>query len=219
MVEVHPEPDKALSDGPQSLTPAEVRAADGVGARDRAGRGPEALTCAKKGARAKSTSPAEAGVWSLRRASPASLTVLAMTFVAVRFVGGARDTLARTRDGACVALQPDPLPEVLRNGARPISSCPTPRGRMVSLSRQRGHPVLVNFWATWCPPCVEEVPSMEELARRLDGSDMRLLAVSVDDDWDTIRGSSSRARRWACCSTSRTTCRRGSAPRSFPRAS
>ena len=57
----------------------------------------------------------------------------------------------------------------------------------MSLNQQRGHPVLLNFWATWCPPCVDEVPSLEDLARRLDGTDMRMLAVSVDDDWDTIR--------------------------------
>ena len=57
----------------------------------------------------------------------------------------------------------------------------------MSLSQQRGHPVLLNFWATWCPPCVDEVPALEDLARRLKGTDMRMLAVSVDDDWDQIR--------------------------------
>ena len=57
----------------------------------------------------------------------------------------------------------------------------------MSLSAQRGHPVLLNFWATWCPPCVDEVPSLEDLARKLDGTDLRLLAVSVDDDWAAIR--------------------------------
>ena len=59
---------------------------------------------------------------------PAVITALAMAFIAARFVSGARDTLARTRDGACVALTPDPLPESLRNGRRPTSSCPTPAG-------------------------------------------------------------------------------------------
>ena len=55
------------------------------------------------------------------------------------------------------------------------------------MSAQRGHPVLLNFWATWCPPCVDEVPSLEDLARKLDGTDLRMLAVSVDDDWGAIR--------------------------------
>jgi thiol-disulfide isomerase/thioredoxin len=45
----------------------------------------------------------------------------------------------------------------------------------------------VNFWATWCPPCVAEVPSLEAFANALEGTNMRLLAVSVDDGWDPIR--------------------------------
>jgi cytochrome c biogenesis protein CcmG, thiol:disulfide interchange protein DsbE len=123
----------------------------------------------------------------IRRVLPAAITALAMTFVAVRFVSGARDTLARTRDGACVALAPDPLPDFLRNGPPPDFQLPDAAGKTVSLSQQRGHPVFLNFWATWCPPCVDEVPSIEDLARRLHGTDVRMLAVSVDDDWDKIR--------------------------------
>jgi len=123
----------------------------------------------------------------LRRFLPPVLTVLAMAFLAARFVAGAHDTMARTRGGACTALQPDPLPAFLQNGPTPDFNLQDASGRPVSLSAQRGHPVLLNFWATWCPPCVEEVPSLEELARRLDGTDLRLLAVSVDDDWGAIR--------------------------------
>jgi peroxiredoxin len=140
-----------------------------------------------KGAAAKTPTESGANASTLRRMLPAVITALAMAFIAVRFVGGARDTLARTRDGACVALAPDPLPEVLRNGATPDFQLPDATGRTVSLSQQKGHPVFLNFWATWCPPCVDEVPAIEDLARRLQGTDLRMLAVSVDDDWDKIR--------------------------------
>jgi len=140
-----------------------------------------------KGGRTTTATEPGAGASALRRAGPAAITALAMAFIAVRFVGGARDTLARTRDGACVAMQPDPLPDFLRSGPTPDFQLPDAAGRTVSLSGQKGHAVMLNFWATWCPPCVDEVPSLEDLARRLDGSDMRLLAVSVDDDWDKIR--------------------------------
>src|SRR6478752_701407 len=128
-----------------------------------------------KGAGSKPTTAAPSGRdrTTLQRVAPIVLTVVGIAFITVRFVSGARDTLARTRDGACIALQPDPLPDA--------------SGHMVSLSQQRGHPVLLNFWATWCPPCVDEVPSLEDLAHRLDGTDMRMLAVSVDDDWDKVR--------------------------------
>src|SRR5262245_29759698 len=141
-----------------------------------------------KGAGTKKTAAAPATEASLfRRAGPAAFTALAMTFIVVHFVSGARDTLARTRDGACVALNPDPLPEILRNGATPDFQLPDATGRTVSLSQQRGHPVFLNFWATWCPPCVDEMPSLEDLARRLKDTDMRMLAVSVDDDWGKVR--------------------------------
>jgi thiol-disulfide isomerase/thioredoxin len=131
--------------------------------------------------------PASRGVSRVRRLAPSIITVAAMAFVAVRFLGAAHATLARTRDGACAALKPDPLPAFLQTGPTPDFQLPDAGGRTVSLSSQRGHPVLLNFWATWCPPCVDEVPSLEELARKLDGTDLRLLAVSVDDDWATIR--------------------------------
>jgi len=45
---------------------------------------------------------------------------------------------------------------------------------------------VVNFWATWCPPCVEEFPAMIEMRRQLEKSDFRLVFVSVDDDWSKV---------------------------------
>jgi peroxiredoxin len=53
-------------------------------------------------------------------------------------------------------------------------------GKMVSLSDYRGKVVLVNIWATWCPPCVHEMPSMEKLYQKLRGEDFEILAVSID---------------------------------------
>jgi peroxiredoxin len=60
-------------------------------------------------------------------------------------------------------------------------------GHDVKLSSLRGQVVLVNFWATWCGTCVVEVPSMEKLVDKERGKPFRLLAVSVDDDWPTVR--------------------------------
>lgn len=53
-------------------------------------------------------------------------------------------------------------------------------GKMVSLSDYRGTVVLVNIWATWCPPCVDEMPSMERLYKELKGEKFEILAVSID---------------------------------------
>jgi len=54
--------------------------------------------------------------------------------------------------------------------------------RRFALEDLRGRVVLVNFWATWCKPCEDEMPSMERLYRQLAGRPFELLAVSVDDD-------------------------------------
>jgi peroxiredoxin len=53
-------------------------------------------------------------------------------------------------------------------------------GKMVSLSDHRGRVVLVNIWATWCPPCVDEMPSMERLYKGLKDENFEILAVSID---------------------------------------
>ena len=45
---------------------------------------------------------------------------------------------------------------------------------------------VVNFWATWCPPCVEEFPAMMELQRQLEGQGLEILFVSVDEDWTKV---------------------------------
>jgi peroxiredoxin len=121
------------------------------------------------------------------RLLPVLLTLAGLGFVSERFFESMHEAIERIRANSCRALAPDPVPAFLLNREAPDFQLPDASGKLVSLSAQRGHPVLVNFWATWCPPCVDEVPSLEELARRLKGTDIRMLAVSVDDDWDKIR--------------------------------
>ena len=61
-------------------------------------------------------------------------------------------------------------------------SLPALGGGSFRLSEQRGKTVLVNFWATWCPPCLEEMPAMERLWRKHKDAGFVLVAVSVDAD-------------------------------------
>src|SRR5512132_2668761 len=63
-------------------------------------------------------------------------------------------------------------------------------GSKVSLAAARGQVVFVNFWATWCPPCRDEMPSMvalgQDLAARHPGQ-FKMIAVTVDEDLAAIR--------------------------------
>lgn len=70
------------------------------------------------------------------------------------------------------ALRPGDRAPALRARARD--------GREVSLAELRGRRVLINFWASWCPPCIEELPLLDELWREQAGA-VEVIAVAVDD--------------------------------------
>ena len=55
-----------------------------------------------------------------------------------------------------------------------------PNGEAVSLARFRGQPLLVNFWATWCPPCVEELPLLNAFYTAHASKGWQVLGVAVD---------------------------------------
>ena len=55
-----------------------------------------------------------------------------------------------------------------------------PQGGELALSSWRGRPLLVNFWATWCPPCVEELPMIEAFWREHAAKGLQVLALAVD---------------------------------------
>jgi peroxiredoxin len=109
-------------------------------------------------------------------ASAAALAVL---------LTGAASTVKSAADGTCATLRPNPLSASLRALVADFT-LPDLEGRMVSLRELRGRPVLVSFFATWCPPCVEEAPSLDALARRV-GDEATVLVVSVDEDLDALK--------------------------------
>jgi peroxiredoxin len=59
-------------------------------------------------------------------------------------------------------------------------------GNRVDSSSFRGKLVLLNFWATWCPPCVEEMPSLQLLQDSLGDDGLKVVAVSVDERYSDI---------------------------------
>jgi thiol-disulfide isomerase/thioredoxin len=54
-------------------------------------------------------------------------------------------------------------------------------GREVKLADLKGKVVIVNFWATWCPPCREEIPSMMQLNQAMAGKPFQMLAISINE--------------------------------------
>jgi thiol-disulfide isomerase/thioredoxin len=82
-----------------------------------------------------------------------------------------------------LVVRSDPVP------APPVE-LPTVDGRPFSLAAARGQVVVVNFWATWCPPCAKEMPSMlklgQALTRKYPGR-FRMVAVSVDEEAAAVK--------------------------------
>jgi peroxiredoxin len=55
-----------------------------------------------------------------------------------------------------------------------------------SLADYKGKPVIINFWATWCPPCRAELPSMNRAWQKIKDEDIAMIAINVGEDEDTI---------------------------------
>ena len=70
-------------------------------------------------------------------------------------------------------------------GPAPAFTLPTLDGDSLSLADFRGQVVLVNFWATWCTPCVAEMPDLSALDAELDG--LTVLGISVDEGPELVR--------------------------------
>jgi thiol-disulfide isomerase/thioredoxin len=117
-----------------------------------------------------------------------AIVVPAVAFLAVRFIHAAGTRARAMRTEACRALNPQAMvaSRVKPGQEAPDFTLKDATGRSYSLQSLRGKPVLLNFWATWCAPCVEEMPSLENLAGRV-GDRLNIVTVSVDEDWETVK--------------------------------
>jgi peroxiredoxin len=77
--------------------------------------------------------------------------------------------------GACAAAP-------AAGGPAPDFTLRTMEGKNLRLQEQRGKVVLVNFWATWCGPCRQEMPLLNQMYQKYQASGFTLLGVNVDDD-------------------------------------
>jgi len=91
--------------------------------------------------------------------------------------------VALTALGAHALLQEQGLPV----GANaPDFKLTTLDGKTVELSKLRGKPVFIDFWATWCGPCRRALPHTQKLAEKY-GKDAHILAINLKEDPDTVR--------------------------------
>ncbi|MDX2288203.1 MAG: TlpA disulfide reductase family protein [Hyphomicrobiaceae bacterium] len=88
---------------------------------------------------------------------------------------------ARAQAAPPILLQPVP-----GKPPGPDFTLPDLDGREVRFADHRGRVVLVNFWATWCPPCRAEIPSMQRAWLKLESARVAMLAVHVGGDADKI---------------------------------
>ncbi len=81
------------------------------------------------------------------------------------------------RDGLSVTYKSPPAPQLVLEGLD---------GKIYDLVDYRGRIVVVNFWATWCPPCIEEMPTLQRMWEKLSPSGLELLAVNVGEARENI---------------------------------
>ena len=113
------------------------------------------------------------------RWTPVRLALAALGAAALA-AGGAGTYLALKQGGEAIAgntavlrmhASPRPLPELAFEDGK---------GKPVTLADFRGRTVLLNVWATWCPPCREEMPSLDRLQKALGGPAFEVVALSID---------------------------------------
>ena len=95
-------------------------------------------------------------------------------------VGCNRDKSGGKKGGAAA-----PAAAAVEGAVAPDFSVKDLEGKEVRLSSLKGKVVMVNFWATWCPPCKEEIPSMMKLNKSMEGKPFQMLAISIDEGGKT----------------------------------
>ena len=60
-------------------------------------------------------------------------------------------------------------------------------GKPVALGKYRGRPLVINFWARWCPPCRREIPDLIEARKQLNTDGGEIVGIAIDDQTDPVR--------------------------------
>lgn len=88
--------------------------------------------------------------------------------------------LLTNRDGAKL-LPPPPVADAAQLAALYATTLPDTEGRSQSLAQWRGRVLVVNYWATWCPPCIDEMPMLSALQQRYAARGVQFVGIAIDD--------------------------------------
>jgi cytochrome c biogenesis protein CcmG/thiol:disulfide interchange protein DsbE len=120
---------------------------------------------------------------ALRR-STWNLLLLAVFFGGVLFIGVTRVQPVASVTSAPAPIDVAPAPEI--GHPAPPFTLHTPEGATVALADLRGQVVLINFWATWCPPCRAEMPAIQAAFAQYQPQGFTVLAVTAGEDAATV---------------------------------
>jgi thiol-disulfide isomerase/thioredoxin len=113
----------------------------------------------------------------INRTTLVSITVLVIgIYGCSSFTGDKRTTMAE--ESMQLTNQAKKLPAFAMTDAT---------GKTINLSSFTGKKIFVNLWATWCPPCRAEIPSIEALARNVDKDKTVFIMLSLDDNFDVAK--------------------------------
>ncbi len=88
---------------------------------------------------------------------------------------------------AALAAEPARSLKPLAASRAPVLGVRDPQGDVKQLTDYRGRVLLVNFWATWCEPCLSEMPALEDLQRKLQGRPFTVLAVNFAESEERVQ--------------------------------
>ncbi len=127
------------------------------------------------------------GAWSARAwVVPDSLKSTFVLVALACLLGVVTERLVENFGGQLARAAASMQADALDGHPAPDFTLPLRGGGKIQLASLRGKVVLVNFWASWCGPCREEEPSLDQVARIFDPASIEVLAVSADEGWDPV---------------------------------
>lgn len=123
-----------------------------------------------------------------RRAAPAVIAVLVLCAFALGVVALRTVMHTAASEVADQSLAPRARVGTDPGAIAPAFTAPAYSGAPVSLERFRGHPIVLNFWASWCPPCRAEMPALEAAYRKYQARGVVVIGIDgATDTWSASR--------------------------------